>query len=386
MGATSKTTAVGVFVLAAIVLAIVAIVIFGGGNLFEERVRYVIYFEGSVTGLSVGSPVNFRGVKVGSVSDIQVTINNDRDLVRLPVFIDINPKRFSGLSATMGSTAGTHQFISHLVRRGLRAQLVMPSLITGQLAVDLDFYPERRAQYSGVEQTVPELPAIPSNLEMLTKSLKELPLEQMVKRTLHALEGIDELVHSPHLPETLGSLRNATMELDTLLQGLNSHVDPVLGEAREMSREIRELATTARSHVEPLATDMRGLLAAGQQTLATADQTTRELGAKVGEASVAARKAFEQAEKTLDLEQGASRQLVDSLKDTAEAARKTLATADVALSRIDRTLADDSPLRTEALRAMREVASAVRSIQVVAEYLQRHPEALLRGKGKAGER
>jgi paraquat-inducible protein B len=386
MGATSKTTAVGVFVLAAIVLAIVAIVIFGGGNLFEERVRYVIYFEGSVTGLSVGSPVNFRGVKVGSVSDIQVTINNDRDLVRLPVFIDINPKRFSGLSATMGSTAGTHQFISHLVRRGLRAQLVMPSLITGQLAVDLDFYPERRAQYSGVEQTVPELPAIPSNLEMLTKSLKELPLEQMVKRTLHALEGIDELVHSPRLPEILGSLRNATMELDTLLQGLNSHVDPVLGEAREMSREIRELATTARSHVGPLATDMRGLLAAGQQTLATADQTTRELGAKVGEASVAARKAFEQAEKTLDLEQGASRQLVDSLKDTAEAARKTLATADVALSRIDRTLADDSPLRTEALRAMREVASAVRSIQLVAEYLQRHPEALLRGKGKAGER
>jgi sporulation protein YlmC with PRC-barrel domain len=105
MGATTKTTAVGIFVLIALALGVAAIAIFGGGRLFEKRIRYVVYFEGSVTGLNVGSPVTFRGVKVGSVSDIQVTINHDEELVRLPVYIDINPDRFSGLTVNPASGA-----------------------------------------------------------------------------------------------------------------------------------------------------------------------------------------------------------------------------------------------------------------------------------------
>ena len=386
MGVATRTTAVGAFVLGALILAIGAVVVFGGGRLFEERIRYVVYFDGSVTGLNVGSPVTFRGVKVGSVSDIQVTIGNGEQLIRLPVFVHINPRRFAGMPTGIGGTQNARQFLSRLVNRGLRAQLVMPSLVTGQLAVDLDFYPDRPAEYSGVVQDVPELPAIPSDLEVLTKSLKQLPLEQIVNRALNTLQGIDELIHSPQLPETLKSFGSATTELDALLKKLNAEADPLLGEIRAAVTEAKELAASARQRIELLGADAQKLAAECRKVLASVEGASDRLATTFGDAGVAAKEAFQQARATLDIEHGAPRQLVADLEATAEAVRKTLATADSALARIDRTLAEESPLRGEALRALREISEAARSFEILAEYLQRHPEALLRGKGKAGER
>lgn len=380
MGATTKTTAVGIFVLVALALAIASIAIFGSGKLFEKRLRYVIYFDGSVTGLNVGSAVTFRGVKVGSVSDIQVTINNDEELVRLPVFVDINPRRFAGLS-TVADGAQAEQFIEHLVRRGLRAQLQVQSLVTGQLMVDLDFYPDREAKYSGVDHDVPELPAIPSDLEVLSKSLKQLPIEEIVTRTLNALEGIDKLVNSPRLPETLTLMRDATARLETLLTGMNERMDPMLADAQTMVKEVKNLVIAAHDHVDPLAKDMQELVADGRRTLAKIDDTSR----KLGDAADAAKGVIGQAGEVLDAEHGLPAKLAKDLDDTAQAARQTLAAAEQAMQRIDQALAEDSPLRVEALRALRDISGAVRSVQAVTDYLQRHPESLLRGKGKPGE-
>jgi paraquat-inducible protein B len=384
MSTTSKTTAVGVFVLIAIVLAIMAIVIFGGGRLFEKRIGYVVYFDGSVTGLNVGSAVTFRGVKVGSVSDIQVTINNDEELVRLPVFIDINPDRFSGLNAGLAGE-DPRVFISHLVRRGLRAQLQVQSLVTGQLMVDLDFHPENEATYSGVEHDVPELPAIPSDLEVLSKSLKQLPVEEIVNRLLRALEGIDNLVNSPRVPETLTLVRDSTARLETLLKQLNEQMGPMMTDAQTTVKEIKELVTSARKHVDPLAENVDNLVTETRHLLKEVDSTTETMGTKVGEATDAATRAFTKAETVLEFKEGAPARIAQSLEETAKAANQTLVAAEKAMERVDAVLADDSPLRAETLRTLREISDAVHSVQVVAEYLQRHPEALLRGKGKPGE-
>lgn len=380
MGATTRTTAVGIFVLVALALAVASIAIFGGGKLFERRLRYVVYFDGSVTGLNVGSPVTFRGVKVGSVSDIQVTINDAEELVQLPVFVDINPRRFAGMS-TVADGNEARLFIGHLVQRGLRAQLQMQSMVTGQLMVDLDFYPDREAKYSGVEHEVPELPAIPSDLELLSKSLKQLPIEEMVTRTLNALEGIDKLVNSPQLPETLNLMRDATGRLETLLKGMNERMDPMMADAQAMVKEIKDLVAAAHAQVDPMAKSVEGLVASSRETLAGVDQATR----KLGEATDVAKGVFEQAGHVLDPEHGVPAQMSKDLADTAQAARQTLVAAEQAMQRIDHALAEDSPLRIEAMRALRDISGAVRSVQTVAEYLQRHPESLLRGKGKPGE-
>lgn len=380
MGATTKTTAVGIFVLVAVALGIVAIGMFGSGKLFESRLTYVIYFEGSVTGLNVGSPVTFRGVKVGSVSDIQVAIKNDDELVHLPVFVHINPRRFSGLPSSFDNTEA-RLFVRQLVERGLRAQLQLQSLVTGQLMVDLDFYPGRPVRYSNAKGPIPELPAIPSDLELISKSLKQLPVEEMVARTLNVLEGIDRLVNSPDLPEAMAAAKESAVRLEILLKHMDERMEPMLAEVQAMVREVKGLAEAAQQHLEPLAGNVTELVKDGRRTLDRIDQSARQ----IGDAAEAARTVFAEAGQTLDPATGLPAQWTAKLEETAQAARQTLAATEKAMYRIDQALAEDSPLREEALRAMREISNAVRSIQHVAEYLQRHPEALIRGKGKPGE-
>ena len=63
-------TAIGAFVLGAIVLLVAGVLVLGAGKFFTKEHVYVTYFDGSVKGLNVGSPVMFRGVKVGEVKDI----------------------------------------------------------------------------------------------------------------------------------------------------------------------------------------------------------------------------------------------------------------------------------------------------------------------------
>ena len=72
MSKPASKTLIGVFVLGALALAVIALVIFGSGKFFERRITYVMYFDGSVKGLNIGSPVVFRGVKIGSVKDIEL--------------------------------------------------------------------------------------------------------------------------------------------------------------------------------------------------------------------------------------------------------------------------------------------------------------------------
>jgi paraquat-inducible protein B len=153
-----------------------------------------------------------------------------------------------------------------------------------------------------------------------------------------------------------------------------------------MVKEIKGLVADAHRHVDPLAKNMGDLVSETRQLIKNVDRTTQTLGTRVGEVTDAAKQAFGKAQTVLDFEKGPPARIMQNLDDTAKAARETLAAAEKAMNRIDGVLAEDSPLRIEALRALRDISGAVRSVQAVAEYLQRHPEALLRGKGRAGDR
>jgi paraquat-inducible protein B len=137
--------------------------------------------------------------------------------------------------------------------------------------------------------------------------------------------------------------------------------------------------------VDPLAENEDNQVTETRHLLKEVDSTTETMGTKVGEATDAATRAFTKAETVLEFKEGAPARIAQSLEETAKAANQTLVAAEKAMERVDAVLADDSPLRAETLRTLREISDAVHSVQVVAEYLQRHPEALLRGKGKPGE-
>ena len=75
MSKPANKTMIGLFVVGAIVLIVVAIGVLGSGKFFKRQFNYFMVFEGSVKGLNVGSPVVFRGVKVGVVSVIRMHFN-----------------------------------------------------------------------------------------------------------------------------------------------------------------------------------------------------------------------------------------------------------------------------------------------------------------------
>src|SRR5437588_10884162 len=125
---------VGIFVVGAAVLAVVAVGVLGSGRLFRTTQRFILVFRGNVNGLRVGAPVKIKGVTIGSVTDIQLQLNlGMRSIaygtggIRIPVLIEIDENRVTGFAITRD--------VRDAVQEGLRAQLAMESFVTGILYI-----------------------------------------------------------------------------------------------------------------------------------------------------------------------------------------------------------------------------------------------------------
>src|SRR5688572_15801114 len=133
---------IGGFVVGGIVLAVTALVLFGGGRFFRQTKPLVAYFEGSVKGVSIGAPVTFRGAKIGSVTDVQVIVDTKKDSIVTPVFFEIDAARLHDISGRKYKvSSNTRRTMKKLFERGLRAELEMQSFVTGQVGIALDFNP-----------------------------------------------------------------------------------------------------------------------------------------------------------------------------------------------------------------------------------------------------
>jgi hypothetical protein len=127
----AKPAAVGGFVLGALIIVVVAILFFGGPQAFSSKTKAVVYFDGSVGGLGPGSPVTFRGVRVGSVSAVALLVDAKRMKARIPVRLKLEPDRVTLVSGSTGPA-----MLRGLIEAGLKARLEPESLVTGQMLVD----------------------------------------------------------------------------------------------------------------------------------------------------------------------------------------------------------------------------------------------------------
>ena len=126
---------------------------------FTQRIPYLVYFDGSVRGLRVGAPVEFRGIRVGTVTDVRLEIDPAQDTVRIPVTLEIEPQRFG---AERGAGEGERYVVmAALVERGLRAQLQSSNLLTGELLVDLGFHPDSPPAKLNRSGPYLEIPTVP---------------------------------------------------------------------------------------------------------------------------------------------------------------------------------------------------------------------------------
>src|SRR5262245_437160 len=201
MAKRANPTLIGGFVLGGIILAVGAVLVLGGRAWFKRPVTCVMAFDGSVAGLAVGSPVSFRGVQLGAVSSVQLRYNT----TLIIVFAEIYPSRIRGAPGEI-TPSKVERSIQDAVKTGLRAQLQVQSLLTGQLYIGLDYAPDTPARLTGVDPGYCEIPTIPTALAQIQDQMKkimaeleQLPLKQIVEATARAMEGVDRLVHAPEV-------------------------------------------------------------------------------------------------------------------------------------------------------------------------------------------
>ncbi len=223
---------------------------------------YLLHFNGSVGGLVAGSPVQFRGIKVGTVTDVALELNPETAEIRIPVTIEIEPERI----ALTGSPAGfrPYQGMERLVERGLRAKLASGNLLTGQLAIDLDFHADAPAAAMLYDGKYPEIPTIPSDIEEIRRTatgildkIAALPLDAVVADLRTAIKNVNQLIASPALQKAVQSLegvgpilegaRRATESAAQTLSAAQGMVGPDSELRRDLNGVLRELKDTLRS-------------------------------------------------------------------------------------------------------------------------------------------
>jgi paraquat-inducible protein B len=238
--------------------------------------KYVLNFKESVRGLTVGAPIDFRGIVIGEVTAIHTHFDPARKEFSIPVEVSIFPERLISSDDSGGSVERIplerKVMADYLVSKGMRAQLRTASLLTGQLYVAIDFFPSAPKVTMDWSKKTPQLPTVPGNLQGLQDSITSL----VAKLNKIPFEGI-----SNDLRKTLG-------DADTLMNTINT--------------------------------------------------------------------------------------------DVAPEAKATLAAAREALTSANRALQSDSPLQQSTTETMRELSRTAASFRSLAEYLERHPEALIRGK------
>jgi len=319
----SNPKLIGGFVVGAIALFVVGLLAFGGGQYFKPKVRGVLFFQGSLSGLEIGSPVTFRGIKIGQVTDIVIHYDVDKQQLLIPVFIEVEPDRVEVVSGERST-----KNLKALIDRGLRAQLQVQSLVTGQVSVDLDFHPDTPIRLVGAVPNVPEVPTVPSSLDVLRASvtslinkINQLPLEQISTEILTTVHNADEVVK-----ET----RQAVVDARTLLQSVNTQVGPI-----------------------------------SNSVIATSDQ---------------ANKTLLDAQKLISDADGDLPKLVAAAQVVLNKAGAALDQADAALRGAQRILKPDSPAYVELTQTLQDLRATSAAIRAFAEYLQRNPSALLTGK------
>ncbi|GIS84602.1 MAG: paraquat-inducible protein B [Nitrospina sp.] len=140
---------------------------------YTKKIKFIMFFDSSIRGLSLGAPVEFKGIKVGSVLDVRLEFDKGSTSFRIPVLIEIEPQRI--IERGIQDEGTSHETLNKLVERGLRARLQTGSLLTNQLFVELDMHPGAPLNLIGSNTQYPELPTLPtSNFGAITESIEEL--------------------------------------------------------------------------------------------------------------------------------------------------------------------------------------------------------------------
>jgi len=282
----SNPTVIGAFVIGAVVLIATAFALFGGSQIFAQKNRYVALFDEPTNGLRVGANVLLNGVRIGYVSDIDLLIDDVNFDTDTQVTLEILPEDY--IMTTSGQMLGSDiaSAIEHDVlinQAGLRAMLQIESFVTGQLRVELQFRPDTTPVMRGVDPPYPEIPTVTSNIQELVNKVQNwftdvqenVDFGELSGRLIGVLKGMDELINSKDLHQSLEGLNqfindSDTQQLSQSLQTALSDLRQSSADATAMFRNVDESVEDFFAEVDPVIDNLNAALAEAEQTLAVA--------------------------------------------------------------------------------------------------------------------
>ena len=253
---------IGIFIVLAFVLLTGTFVLIKRDVWSTRTTKYVMYFEGSVKGLSVGAPVVFNGVPVGRVTSVTLAANLQDMTFQIPVTVEINSENFVEQKKQkklwklrFSHRRSQQEIFQSMIEKGLRARLIMQSLLTSQMMIELSFFPGTPVVLQG-SGNLPEIPTIPSSLTELSRTLQNLPIHQIATNLNKVLEQTNVFLttlngKTPVLMDdvraTLADLRGTLGDISQTGKNVDMLISPDSQTVLDLNRLLRDAAYAAQS-------------------------------------------------------------------------------------------------------------------------------------------
>jgi paraquat-inducible protein B len=218
---------------------------------FGHQLQLVSYFPGSVAGLAVGAEVTLYGLKIGEVTEVGLVYDKAKDRILAPVHYRVEAGRITGMATAQGLAPGT--IAQELVRRGIRATLQSPSLITGQKIVALEMVPDAPPAELTRDGNVYVVPASEvGGFDSITRSANELlakinriDFDRIGKAISDAAVGLDDTVNGPQLKKTLAALEQAMVQVQDIAKKMDVEGSPALKRLPAIAQQLQDALTGA---------------------------------------------------------------------------------------------------------------------------------------------
>ncbi|MFP4624137.1 MAG: MlaD family protein [Gemmatimonadota bacterium] len=302
MSIRANPTAIGAFLIGAVVLLVAGTATLASTAWFDERSTFVSFFQESVNGLEKGAPVKFQGVPVGTVTEILIQIDQGDKTFQVPVEYQIDLTRLTTQVGTFVNLENP-SVLRRQIADGLRAQLQMESIVTGQLYIELSYRHEAAPPELEERRTAwPEIPTTPSLLAALgtgagslvadilkvlfqvNEMLADIDMPQLNAAAMASAEAVEDLVAAPELQAALEQLPGLTAQ------------------ANQAMEDLGRLAVNADAAIAPLQLQLEG--------------TTTEMTATLE----ALRRTLEETHGLLSTDSGLGYELQETLTSLSEAA------------------------------------------------------------------
>jgi paraquat-inducible protein B len=321
MSKKANPTSIGLFIVIGLALGVLGLLLFSSSRLFTHRFECVLYFHGSLNGLSQGAPLKYRGVTIGSVRKVMIHFNQATNDYAMPVLVDIQENLLQERLEDSNLFKDRTNFET-AVARGLRGSLEAESLVTGVLYVGLEFVPNAPPPvFHQLRPLYVEIPTRPTEIQELMQNLARIDFKGLEDRLSALITKLDSAIGSLNLGEMSGRVTNLLSSVNRVVT--SPEITNTLSSIQTTMAEYRLLAEKLNNRVDPLAAGVTNTLAEASQTLAQLRGAVQDLGAM---------------------------------------------------------LTPDSPLRNDLSLALEQLAGAAQSISALADFLERHPNSLITGR------